>query len=179
MSKTILKQLGDFQISGAPWQLPGEVQAVGINSMTANILCERHNSQLSVLDETAGLLFEMLDGVWLDMGRRSLSRRPSVKYISGETFERWMLKVLCGAFFSKIASTNRQRIIDTHTMDNGALFSALLANQWKPGCGLFIQPGGHIRPENKVSMAPLSIKGSNRVVGIQMNFRGLDIRSIF
>jgi hypothetical protein len=179
MSKTVLKQLGDFNISGAPWQSLGQAQSIGINSMTANILCQRHNSQLSVLDDTAGRFFEMLDSVWLDMGRRSLSRRPTVKYLSGETFERWMLKVFCGAFFSKIASANRERIINTHVMDDGALFAALLANQWQLGCGLYIQPGGHILPENKISMAPLRVEGSNLVVGVQMNFRGLKVCSIF
>lgn len=179
MSKVVLEQLGDFNISGAPWLKPGQTQTVGINSMTANILCARHNSQLSELDATAGTFFKMLDDIWIDMGRRSLSRRPTVKYISGETFERWMLKVFCGAFFSKIASNNRQRIINTHVMDDGALFAALLANQWQAGCGLYIQPGGRILPENKVNMAPLSVKDSNLVVGIQMNFRGLNVCSIF
>jgi hypothetical protein len=90
-----------------------------------------------------------------------------------------MLKVFCGTFFSKIASANRQSIIDTHVMDDGALFAAMLANQWQPGCGLYIQPGSHIRPENKVNMAPLTVKESNIVVGIQMNFRGLDLATIF
>ena len=179
MSKSILKQLGNLSISGAPWLAPGQTQSVGINSMTANILCQRHNSQLSALDDTAGLFFEMLDSVWLDMGRRSLSRQPTIKYISGETFERWMLKVFCGAFFSKIASADRQRIIHTHTFDDAALFAALLANQWQLGCGLYVRPGAHILPEDKVTMAPLSISGSNLAVGIEMNFRGLNVRSIF
>ena len=41
-------------IDGVFWASPGEV--VGINSLTAKILCVRHNSALSPLDTEAGQL---------------------------------------------------------------------------------------------------------------------------
>jgi hypothetical protein len=179
MSKSVLKQLGDFNMSGAPWQAAGASQQIGINAVTAKKLCGRHNSQLSVLDDTAGLFFQKLDDVWVDMGRRSLATKPIVTFVSGENFERWMLKVFCGTFYSKIASAARQRIIDTHSFDKRAAFNALLANQWLPGCGLYVKPGKCILPENKVSIAPLSVAATDKVVGIEMNFRGMHLRAIF
>lgn len=90
-----------------------------------------------------------------------------------------MLKVFCGTFYSKIASANRQRIINTHAFDKQAVFNALLANQWLPGCGLYLKPGETILPENKGSIAPLSVTGTDKAVGIEMNFRGMNLRAIF
>lgn len=55
---------------------------VGVNSLTRKILCRRHNSLLSSVDEV-GLLVS-----------RSLRDPIEAKYVLGFTFERWLLKTL-------------------------------------------------------------------------------------
>jgi hypothetical protein len=49
----LLKADGDFTISGLPWLAAGETKILGPEALTANCLCEKHNSALSPLDATA------------------------------------------------------------------------------------------------------------------------------
>src|SRR5262245_47866189 len=42
----VLRGDGDFTISGVPWLEAGVEKAVGLNSLTANCLCRRHNAAL-------------------------------------------------------------------------------------------------------------------------------------
>lgn len=181
MSKSILKQLDSISIGGAPWLETGTTKQVGINALTARILCGRHNSKLSVLDTDAGQFFEKLEDIRLDIGRRSLSTKTTISYFSGETLERWMLKVFCGIFFGKIATAENGRLIDTHTVNRQFLFRALLENVWEPGCGLYVKGnvGDTMRLSRSVAMAPLMGAGTNVAAGIDMKFGGLALRAIF
>jgi hypothetical protein len=52
----LLKADGDFSVSGLPWLDDGEMKIISPKSLTANCLCEKHNSALSPLD-TAALYF--------------------------------------------------------------------------------------------------------------------------
>jgi hypothetical protein len=62
ISETVLEQLSEpaVAIDGVFWLPPGERKVVGINSLTANILCVRHNSALSALDAEAANSCERL-----------------------------------------------------------------------------------------------------------------------
>jgi hypothetical protein len=54
ISKAVLQVLGEqIKIDGMLWLL-GEEKIVGINSLTAKLLCKRHNNALSPLDSEAG-----------------------------------------------------------------------------------------------------------------------------
>src|SRR5882672_5744136 len=52
ISEIVLEQLSEpaVAIDGVFWLPPGEQKIIGINSLTAKILCARHNSALSPLD---------------------------------------------------------------------------------------------------------------------------------
>jgi hypothetical protein len=105
MSRTVLDAFPGtpaVAINGMPWLAPGERRIVGINSLTANILCDRHNSSLSPLDTEAGRIFRMLQAIDVDLTNRSLSRKNKFYLVSGELFELWMLKAACGIIFSRI-----------------------------------------------------------------------------
>lgn len=181
VSKSILKQLDSISVSGVPWLETGIKKQVGINALTARILCGRHNSKLSVLDTDAGRFFEKLESVRLDISRRSLSTKITVAYFSGETLERWMLKVFCGIFFGKIAAAENGRLIDTHTINRKLLFRALLENIWEPECGLYIKGdrGDIMRLSRSVAIAPLMGAGTSVAAGIEMKFGGLGLRTFF
>ena len=88
ISGTILAEFGNLRTSGLPWFGPGETR-VGINSLTSNILCTRHNSALSPLDiEGKRMLAAIRDGI-NHVGRKSLSTRTLFRIVSGEAFELW------------------------------------------------------------------------------------------
>lgn len=101
ISRTVLEQIKDgLTVSGFPWQEAGERTGVSPSSLTAKILCERHNLALSHLDSQGGRLYRTLDGFnggFLD----SLSKPIDESALfSGRDVEKWILKVLCGGIAS-------------------------------------------------------------------------------
>src|ERR1044072_4858249 len=56
----LLKADGDCTVSGLPWLADGETKVLGPKALTANCLCEKHNSALSPLDAAALYFFSGL-----------------------------------------------------------------------------------------------------------------------
>ena len=114
VSGTILAEFGNLRTSGLPWFGPGETR-VGINSLTSNILCTRHNSALSPLDiEGKRMLAAIRDGI-NHVGRKSLSTRTLFRIVSGEAFELWGLKTLMGLLTANVARTEGAPILSGRT----------------------------------------------------------------
>lgn len=93
ISAAVLRLLAEpagVSIRGAPW-LDGEVRAVPIRKLKANILCKGHNERLSWLDELAPVWARKL-GVGVDANFADTP--PGV--ITGHGIELWLLKLLCG-----------------------------------------------------------------------------------
>ena len=81
------------EVSGKIWQPPGVCQKVGIKSLVANILCERHNNALSGFDAAGSGFFEAI----LDLHETFHTRRISeVHEFYGPDLERWLLKTRPG-----------------------------------------------------------------------------------
>ena len=181
MSKTILSQLSGIRVSGMPWLPTGTSKEIGLKALTARILCDHHNSTMTALDDHAGRIFKRLNEIWIDTDRRSLSRKQTVTFFSGETLERWLLKALCGAYYSKTAAKEGRRLIETHELNTSWVLLGLLYNVWQPRCGLYVKGalGENIAPLNGVQFAPLSPRGLDLVVGCQMNLAGITLRLIF
>ncbi|MFK4719662.1 hypothetical protein [Bradyrhizobium niftali] len=77
------------ELSGLPWQKPGEKKTLGFGSLTTNALCRRHNSQLLPIDTVGERLFEAIQKCGTtDTG-------PGLLFLlSGHDVERWMLRSL-------------------------------------------------------------------------------------
>jgi hypothetical protein len=73
ISATVLEQLSEpaVAIDGVFWLPPGERKVVGINSLTANILCVRHNSALSALDAEAGQFLRTIKRIHASLDTKS------------------------------------------------------------------------------------------------------------
>ena len=118
--------LGDsIKILGLPWCKNKAVE-IGSGSATAKILCKKHNSDLSAIDETGKLAFDMcrssanLAGV-----RRKLKPlRWTIKHFitDGPRLERWCLKTLINlccngpfaiGFDSKVQGKPSDRLVRT------------------------------------------------------------------
>ena len=105
---------------GVHWLAPGEQRVIGINSLTANILCGRHNSALSPLDDEGGQFLRTIKSIHASLGKKSLSRKTLVSIVSGEALEMWILKIACGLFYSKNASQNGQ-ILSDHAINDSII----------------------------------------------------------
>ncbi|VTS01170.1 Uncharacterized protein OS=Sphingobium herbicidovorans (strain ATCC 700291 / DSM 11019 / NBRC 16415 / MH) GN=BV98_002977 PE=4 SV=1 [Gemmata massiliana] len=71
---------------------------LGIGSLTAKILCEGHNRDLSPFDAEMTEFFKATERLLLD--DITGGRIGHEYFINGDCIERWMLKTLCGGLFS-------------------------------------------------------------------------------
>jgi hypothetical protein len=127
ISETVLRQLSrgkTVTIGGLRWQTAATLQDIGIGSLQAKILCERHNGGLGTLDSTSGALLRALDAV--DRDPSSIS---TVEF-HGLLVERWFLKVLCGLVAARGVA---QTAVPDH-------WKQLLTGQtWPEGWGLYCE----------------------------------------
>lgn len=85
-----------IQVVGFPW-CRTEPKTVGVPSLTAKILCRRHNSSLSDVDAAGARAFKTLRKAALLQDQRS-KRQPRKRWkvipflIDGSLLERWFLK---------------------------------------------------------------------------------------
>ena len=96
-------------VEGAAWQgTRGKQKTIGINSLSARMLCERHNGALSPLDKMASESFSHLRDDLLDMMWRvgTVEFPRGFTLVSGPYFELWLLKVLWGAIEAKALTVN-------------------------------------------------------------------------
>jgi len=99
---------GGIRVSGFPW-CKDEPKFVGNAALVGNILCEKHNSELSELDSSAKRSFDILNESWRLYGIRSkiINRRWPQKtfIIDGVLLERWFVKT----FINLIRRSNGAR----------------------------------------------------------------------
>lgn len=80
-------------VQGFPWNR-GEIKAIGINSITSNILCTHHNNSLSIVDNEGIDLFRAIRRFEeILSGRNFLINQSTLNHIaSGKLLEQWFIK---------------------------------------------------------------------------------------
>ncbi len=74
-----------------------ECLEIGINAFAAKVLCDKHNSALSLIDTAVGLAFETIEALAEDAAKlHKGGSLLSFDISSGLDIERWMIKVFCG-----------------------------------------------------------------------------------
>lgn len=103
ISKSILELNNEsrfLEVSGFPWQKSENLTPVSIKDLASNVMCARHNSALSSLDSLALTVFDFLT---------INSANEDFKFLNGNEFERWFLKLLCGLFSSGNVLINNKK----------------------------------------------------------------------
>ena len=91
ISKSLLTRFGQkFFVGGLPWIPVGGARELTGSTLTAGILCRRHNNVLSPLDRTIGRFYDVLSALHHGHGDVGL------QVFHGEDLERWSLKLLLG-----------------------------------------------------------------------------------
>lgn len=116
------------QVSGFNWQPSKEFKVVSVNSLSANILCDRHNSALSPLDTMIAEFSKTVAEFDQILGASDLELKNEEAEFQGEDIERWMLKCLIGG----VVSRNFPGQIDKNWID--ILFAR---TQFPKGRGLY------------------------------------------
>jgi len=92
----LLRKIGSdprgIYLRGAPWQPAGTW--IPPHALTAAVLCDRHNSQLSPLDDFASSLDDEL--VRIHKAAEADHVVSTVVRFHGPNLERWLMKSLCG-----------------------------------------------------------------------------------
>lgn len=168
----VLKGDGDFRIGGVPWLPPGQTRIVGIKSLTANCLCERHNSSLTDLDTAAANFVAAL--LNLTGGQSSSATVPTL--FSGHDIERWLLKTLKALAVSGNLASNNVRLPGDFATDVDVI--KLLDNiaTWPLGAGLYFSmaPGARIVNQPRFRIQPFYGSTRQELVGLWTSFIGLE-----
>ncbi|WP_155847655.1 hypothetical protein [Asticcacaulis benevestitus] len=164
----ILSSEGEFTISGTPWLKPNEVKAVGFKSLTANCLCQRHNSALSPLDAAAKDFFSALKSNFEGNSGTVDS------LISGHDIERWLLKTLKALAVSRNLAIDNERIAGEFASDIRLLDLLDDPTSWPDGTGLYciMKPGDLTENHSRFQIAPLTTD-SGSLRGLATNMLGL------
>jgi hypothetical protein len=181
MSKSVLNQFGQVvRVSGMPWLAIGETFDTSVASLTAKILCTRHNAALSPLDDEAALFFSVLRKALIDLGRKTLSKKPIFHLVGGDALELWMLKVACGLYFA-IGSRDGTRIAETHTIDLAKVRAAFFDRDWEARAGLYFQGnvGTRVTVQDSIGMSPLSMDSERRFCGSAISLHGFTLECLF
>jgi hypothetical protein len=181
ISRSVLEQLGELlRVSGVPWLEPGETFDTLAGSLTAKILCKRHNEALSPLDDEAGRFFSILTGMLIDLNRKTLSRKPMLHLVSGEALELWMLKVACGLYFA-VGAKDRVKIAENNTIDMAKVRRAFFDREWDPQAGLYYRGavGTVIDVADNIGFSPLTMDLDRRFAGAVVSLRGFTLKLIF
>lgn len=112
-SRGILAFLNDgplFRVSGFSWQGFGDTPQPSIASLSAKVLCAKHNSDLHPLDEECLNLFRFFNEVDRKLADGEFTGCLSFE-TSGEAIECWFLKVLVGLVASGNAAKDNQPIL--------------------------------------------------------------------
>jgi hypothetical protein len=177
MSSSVLQQLGTtLRVSGMPWLSSGETLDTSVASLTAKILCKRHNEALSPLDTEAAEFFSVLRQALIDLKRKTLSRKPILHLLSGEALELWMLKVACGLFFA-IGAKGGVKLSLTHAIDIAKVQLAFFRREWDARAGLYFRghTGMAITVEDNVQIAPLIDDQEHRFAGAVVSLHGFTL----
>jgi len=181
ISKTLFP--GSVSIRGFPW-CAEQFKTVGINSLTANILCRKHNSELSEVDAAAGTAWRVLREVFdlledLRIAEAVTKTRQKIarhKYrLDGTRLERWCFKTT----INMVASGNvrgfpsdwePRRELVQYVFGRATLAAGC-------GVGLAVVLGERIVDRDHVSFDLMRFVGrreeSPDVEGFLMAFRGL------
>jgi hypothetical protein len=95
MTEALLKAIAlddEIEVEGLVWLGTEKSKVLPTKRLTKWMLCKRHNEALSKFDVTVTRLFQTVEAIHLNFGED----RDEQHQISGDAFERWMLKTLCG-----------------------------------------------------------------------------------
>jgi hypothetical protein len=172
ISKSIIefiKDDGEFAVSGVPWLEEGESRYLSPKNLTANCLCTRHNSALSLLDSAALKFFKALRLCWVN------DSAPLHYLVSGHDLERWLLKSLKALAVSGNLAKGRLRLPGVFQEDVRLIDMLDDPTRWPEFTGLFfvMKPGTRTENRNHFQLAPLYGLDNDVIAVLTTNVLGL------
>lgn len=114
---------------------------IGIDSFSAKVLCDKHNSALSDLDTAAGAAFSTIEALakdFVEFARLERGRLSRFHICSGVDIERWMIKVYCGLVAADKIRALSGRIIERDTLQPDLLNALVGTDSLRSPLGLYM-----------------------------------------
>jgi hypothetical protein len=144
-----------IRISGHSHQKRQTIDVVGISGLSTHVLCERHNSALSSLDDVAVRFVAAYEECKVHVSGGS--REEYHRLFNGFDIEKWMLKVLCGV----VAGGLRRAVPRRQWTPPDEWLEVLFGNRRFPRlCGLYFPEKAPDRPlsNSSIYVKPLSAR---------------------
>jgi len=122
-------------VGGLKWQKANTLGRYGLGALTANILCTKHNIELSKFDATALSLFRTIKSFDADFNTETPKKEKVI--VNGKYLEKWMLKTAVGLIVSESTSTNG--IPDSLMMKEVYIDLLFNDDKWPESWGLYLQ----------------------------------------
>lgn len=176
ISRAVINLVGpkEVRIGGAPWLSASETKIVSTNSLVSNVLCTRHNSAMSSLDDAAGKFFSSLRLIYDDLrDRKTLSRKRLWFLQSGEELELWMFKTALNMFHSGTLAIDRVKMRDRQDLDE-MVAGALVGHPIAHPCGLTLhQEVPEESGRDSFDLTAMMDDAHERMVGLRFHFMGV------
>lgn len=174
MSEGVLRQFGrSVEVVGMPWQRQGEMKRLQPSNLTANILCDRHNTSLSPLDAAASSFFDRVTQAFAYIDGKSLSRKPRFFLVSGDGLERWAMKTLLGMYYGGIAAMDGVQMRNNVPFNDGFAIQSILGAPLATPLGTYLPLDVGQPLLNRIGLAILTGKSTGNVVGLRVMMRAL------
>jgi hypothetical protein len=163
-----------IQVQGFPWCR--EPVQIGVSSLTAKILCVRHNNELSPIDDAGAHAFDVFREA-----RRISNVRENMKSrlwnvvrhkINGPAFERWCLKTLINIACNGGLPIGRDSVVAGRPSERLVRIAfGLESFQGRAGLYFVVRQGMRIMSDDTVQFLPLN-KHNTHIEGGLFGFRG-------
>ena len=176
ISRNILEKIttNTLRFDGAAHFFGGKQNIeIGIDDFCAKVLCDKHNSSLSVLDDAAGLAFSTIEALARACG--DLAKlgwaQTSFHLSSGMDIERWMIKVYCGLVAAKKIRSASGKTVKRNALEPCLLNSLMETSPLPSPLGLYMHTfvGQQLKP-GALSFGTIQLTdGSDEVGGIMLS----------
>ena len=168
----VLKEIDCIiNLEGVPWIPEGEMKRVPVDSLTANVLCDRHNRAFSPLDRIGIEFFRAVK----QYSVAAYAGNERVSAFNGRDIERWMLKTLYGLLASRTLQVQHGVRIKT---DIDMRCVELLYDKvpFSPSRGLFVrtEPGHPVQTKRSLSVSPVTNDAKRTLNGLRLTIVGFD-----
>jgi hypothetical protein len=157
-----------IEISGFPW-LKGKSKKLPLSSLTRNILCRDHNSNLSLVDTAGKETFS----IFREMQEKLSTGQLLTKFsINGSLIERWFLKTLINFTYEGEYPIGNS-IIKAGIPADELVEIAFGIKTFSTPCGLYlIHQEEPTIASDRIEFAPLIDKNKGYIAGGLFSFRG-------
>ncbi|MCE9567631.1 MAG: hypothetical protein K8U57_36990 [Planctomycetes bacterium] len=124
---------------GLAFQKSGEIQTFPIDGMASRILCDKHNSALSIYDSAADQFGKALQR--LNAAEAGEKGEPETHVINGDLLERWALKTMIGCLTSGAMQKEGANSMKGHLPPKEWLDHLYSGVPIDGGKGLYLVPG--------------------------------------